>query len=505
MKLSGALNLGSTPPANDAQPFNIDAEQAVLGAVLYDNAAIERVDETLRAEHFYEPLHGRLWDAVLSLARSGKVADPVLVFERIKDEPSLQDLGGIRYLADLVDRAPPAANAPDYAGVIHDLWLRRRVMDIAANAMAAASGSEYDSANAVVEGVEAELYALVETRREQGFQNLDHYIAEAIQMAAKAYERDGGLSGTSTGLIDLDQKTGGLHPSDLIILAGRPSMGKTALATNIAFDVARSYAFETQTGGAKKTVRGGRVGFFSLEMSGEQLAMRILAEASGVSSDRLRKGSIKADEFGRVRDAAIELQDAPLFVDDTGGLTIDRLCARARRMKRRTGLDLLVVDYLQLIQPSRTRAGANRVEQITEISIALKGLAKELDVPIIALSQLSRQVENREDKRPQLADLRESGSIEQDADAVWFVYREAYYLGRKEPRENTAEHHAWVEEMDVIRNVAEVILGKQRHGPIGSVKLSFNEELTKFGNLGRDGRYQPPDAPGGLRFNPGAN
>lgn len=505
MRQTGALDLRPPPPANDSQPYNIEAEQAVLGCVIYDNAAIERVDEGLRPEHFYEPCHARIWEAVLFLSRSGKVADPILVYERVKDDPAVHDLGGIRYLADLVDRAPPAANAPDYASVVSDLWLRRRVMDIAANAMAAASGDEYDSAKAVVEACEAELYALVETRQEQGFQTLDRYVVEAIQMAAAAYERDGGLSGISTGLIDLDQKTGGLHPSDLIILAGRPSMGKTALATNIAFSVARDYAFETQPSGAKKTVRGGRVGFFSLEMSGEQLAMRILAEVSGVSSDRLRKGTIKADEFGRVRDAAIELQDSPLFIDDTGGLTIDRLCARARRMKRRTGLDLLVVDYLQLIQPSRTRAGANRVEQITEISIALKGLAKELGVPIIALSQLSRQVENREDKRPQLADLRESGSIEQDADAVWFVYREAYYLGRKEPRENTAEHHAWVEEMDGVRNVAEVILGKQRHGPIGGVKLSFNEELTKFGNLARDGRYQPPDSPGGLRFNPGAN
>jgi replicative DNA helicase len=267
-------------------------------------------------------------------------------------------------------------------------------------------------------------------------------------------------------------------------------MGKTALATNIAFHVAKNYAWEPQPDGTRKTVNGGIVAFYSLEMSAEQLSMRLLAEQSGVSSDRLRKGEIDASEFGRVRDAAIEVQEAPLFIDDTGGLSIGKLTARARRLKRQHGLDLIVVDYLQLITGDSNRSNDNRVQEVSMITQGLKALAKELDVPVIALSQLSRQVENREDKRPQLSDLRESGSIEQDADVVMFVYREAYYLGRAEPKENTPEHLAWQEELDQINNVAEVIIGKQRHGPIGTIKLSFHGELTKFGNLARDSRFQ---------------
>jgi replicative DNA helicase len=307
-------------------------------------------------------------------------------------------------------------------------------------------------------------------------------------MTAEAYSRDGGMSGLASDLIDLDTKIGGLHPSDLIVLAGRPSMGKTALATNIAFHVARSYAWEPQADGNRKTVNGGVVAFFSLEMSAEQLSMRLLAEVSGVSSDRLRKGEIDASEFGRVRDAALEIQESPLYIDATGGLSIAKLTARARRLKRSVGLDLIVVDYLQLITTDGSK-GDNRVQEVSMITQGLKALAKELSVPILALSQLSRNVENREDKRPQLSDLRESGSIEQDADAVMFVFRESYYLGRAEPREGTPEHMTWQEEMDRVHGLAEVIIGKQRHGPIGTVKLSFNEDLTKFGNLAREGRY----------------
>jgi replicative DNA helicase len=289
--------------------------------------------------------------------------------------------------------------------------------------------------------------------------------------------------------MDLDRQLGGLHPSDLLILAGRPSMGKTALATNIAFNVARSYAWEPQPDGSRKTASGGVVAFFSLEMSAEQLAMRILADASGVSGDKLRKGEIDASEFGRLRDAAIEIQEAPLYVDATGGLSIAKLTARARRLKRSVGLDLIVIDYLQLVTTDNGGRDSNRVQEVSAITGGLKALAKELNVPVLALSQLSRQVENREDKKPQLSDLRESGSIEQDADAVMFVYREAYYLGRTEPREGTPEHMTWQEEMDKIANLAEVIIGKQRHGPIGTVKLHFNSDTTKFGNLAREGRF----------------
>jgi replicative DNA helicase len=311
-------------------------------------------------------------------------------------------------------------------------------------------------------------------------------------MAAEAHARDGGLAGISTGLIDIDRKIGGLHPSDLMILAGRPSMGKSALACNIGFDVARNYAWEPQPDGTKKTVSGGVVAFFSLEMSAEQLAMRLLAEVSGVSGDRLRKGEIDASEFARIRDAALEIQDAPFFIDATGGLSIAKLVARCRRLKRQQGLDLVIIDYLQLITAGDGGGkDANRVQEVSMITQSLKALAKELNVPVLALSQLSRQVENREDKKPQLSDLRESGSIEQDADMVMFVYRESYYLGRTEPREGTPEHLTWQEEMDKVRGMAELIIGKQRHGPIGTVKLSFNENITKFGNLAREGFYEP--------------
>ena len=267
------------------------------------------------------------------------------------------------------------------------------------------------------------------------------------------------------------------------------SQAQTALATNIAFSVAKSYAWEPQPDGSKKTVNGGVVAFYSLEMSSEQLALRLLADASGVSGDRLRKGEIDSHEFGRVRDAAMEIQDAPLYIDATGGLSIAKLTARARRLKRQVGLDLIIVDYLQLVTGSDLGANANRVQEVSQITMGLKALAKELSVPVIALSQLSRQVEQRDDKRPQLSDLRESGSIEQDADMVWFVYRESYYLGRAEPREGTPEHLTWQEDLDRVQNLAEVIIAKQRHGPIGTVKLSFNSDTTKFGNLARDGRY----------------
>jgi replicative DNA helicase len=485
-------------PANDlpeGAPHNIEAEQALLGCVLYDNAAIERVDEGLAPEHFYEPLHGRMWEAILTFARQGKVADPILLHEKFARDEAYADVGGVAYLADLVDRAPPTANASDYAQAITDLWLRRRVMEIAGAALKAATDGDLDG-RGVIEAIEADCYALAEAKRSEGPQTFGHYLAQAVEMAAQAYSRDGGLAGLSTGLIDLDQKIGGLHPSDLIVIAGRPSMGKTSLATNIAFHAAKTYAWEVQPDGSHKTVAGGRVGFFSLEMSGEQLALRILAEVSGVSGDRLRKGEVQAHEFGRVRDAAIEIQEAPLYIDATGGLTIGKLCARARRMKRRHGLDLIVVDYLQLIQVDGRRSD-NRVQEVSAITVALKALAKELGVPVIALSQLSRQVENREDKKPQLSDLRESGSIEQDADMVMFVYRESYYLSRLEPREDTIEHAEWREKMDAVRGLADVIIGKQRHGPIGTVKLAFNEDLTKFGNLARGDFSGRRDGPQG--------
>jgi replicative DNA helicase len=490
-----AFDITPPPPADmiTTAPHNLEAEQALLGSILFDNAAYERLTDRLQPRHFFEPFHQRLFAAVEAFIRKGQLAEPIVLMERFRRDPAFEDLGGLRYFADLVDRAPPAANAADYARVIYDLALRRDLIRIGGEISVAAQQDAETEAREQIEAAEQQLYGLAENgQASSGFQSFADALQGAVEMAAEAFSRDGGLAGVSTGLIDLDQKLGGLHPSDLLILAGRPSMGKTALATNIAYHVARNYAWEPQADGSRKTVNGGVVAFFSLEMSAEQLAMRILADASGVSSDRLRKGEIDQSEFGRVRDAALEIQESPLFIDATGGLSISKLAARARRLKRSSGLDLIVVDYLQLLTTGsdNSRANDNRVQEVSQITMGLKALAKELSLPIIALSQLSRQVEQREDKRPQLSDLRESGSIEQDADAVMFVYREAYYKGRAEPREGTPEHLAWQEEMDQIRHVAEVIIGKQRHGPIGTVKLSFNEDTTKFGNLAREGRYE---------------
>jgi replicative DNA helicase len=492
MALVPALDLrpASSDMAIPHAPANVEAEQALLGALLYDNAAFERIGDYLQARHFFEPFHQRLFAAVETHIRKGQLAEPILLAEQFSRDPAFDELGGVRYLADLVDRAPPAANAPDYARAVYDLALRRDLIRIGGDIANQAAQSDADlSARDQIEQAEQLLFTLAETGgTSQGFVSFADALHGAVTMAAEAHSRDGGLAGLSTGLIDLDQKIGGLHPSDLVILAARPSMGKTSLACNIAFDVAKQYAWEPQPDGSKKTVRGGVVAFFSLEMSAEQLAMRLLAEVSGVSGDRLRKGEIDASEFGRVRDAALEIQEAPLYIDATGGITMAKLAARARRLKRMVGLDLIIVDYLQLVTGGDNKSD-NRVQEVSMITQGMKALAKELSVPVMALSQLSRQVENREDKKPQLSDLRESGSIEQDADMVMFVYRESYYLSRLEPREGTSEHLTWQEDMDKVRGLAEIIIGKQRHGPIGNVKLSFNEDITKFGNLARDGRY----------------
>ncbi|MEN6336843.1 MAG: replicative DNA helicase [Phycisphaerales bacterium] len=488
------MNALTLTPANDAPPIkhipcNLEAEQYVLGALLYDNAAFDRCDD-LKADHFFEPFHARLFAIIESAIRRGQLAEPILVADQVARDPAFEELGGLRYLALLVEQAPPSAHARDYARAVIETAKRRELIRIAGDLEAQATDPEIDASAAdLIEGAEGALYKLAENGRGQsaGVVSFADAVTGAVKMAAAAFERDGGLSGLSTGLIDLDRKLGGLHPSDLVILAARPSMGKTALAANIAFSTARNYAYEARPDGTKRTTAGGQVLFFSLEMSAEQLAMRILAETSGVSGDRIRKGEIEAHEFGRVRDAAIEIQQAPLHIDATGGLALAKLAARARRQKRMTGLDLIVVDYLQLVTTGR-RDG-NRVQEVSEITMGLKALAKDLDVPVIALSQLSRQVEQREDKRPQLSDLRESGSIEQDADMVMFLYREEYYLERSRPEPNTAGYEAWITKMDACRGRADVIIGKQRHGPIGTVSLAFNGDLTKFSNLASDDRF----------------
>ncbi|MEN3350296.1 MAG: replicative helicase [Bradyrhizobium sp.] len=480
-------------PAFRSAPHNIEAEQSLLGAILVNNDAFYRVSDFLEPKHFFEPLHQTIYETASSLIRMGKVATPVTLKTFL---PADTDIGGMtvgQYLARLAAEATTIINAQDYGRTVYDLSLRRNLIQIGEDIVNVAYDAPVDFApRAQIEDAERQLYSLAETGRyDGGFQRFAQALTIAVDMAAKAFQRDGKLSGISTGLRDLDTKMGGLQPSDLIILAGRPGMGKTSLATNIAYNIARAYVGEVQADGTTKAVHGGAVGFFSCEMSGEQLATRILAERTGIPSSSIRRGGISELDFEKIRDCSIELQSLPFYVDETGGLSISQLTARARRLKRQKGLDLIVIDYIQLLQGSGKKGNDNRVQEITEITTNLKALAKELNVPIIALSQLSRQVENRDDKRPQLSDLRESGSIEQDADVVLFVYREEYYLQNKEPRPGTPEHATWQAEMERALGKAEVIIGKQRHGPTGTVDLHFEASVTRFGDLAPDG--QVPD------------
>ena len=470
-------------------PHNIEAEQALLGALLVNNDAVERVADFLDTRHFHDGLHQRIYDIIIKLRRDGKSATPVTVKTFIPPQ-DVADIDVPRYLALLAAEATTIINAQDYARTIYDLAVRRALIGIGEDIVNTAYDAPVDlSPRLQIEQAEKGLFELAETGRyDNGFQKFGQPLTRAIEMAANAFQRDGHLSGLATGLTDLDERMGGLQPSDLVILAGRPGMGKTALATNIAYNIARAYRGEIQADGTMKAVNGGVVGFFSLEMSSEQLATRIISEQTGISSDMIRRGRINEGEYARISVAAEEMHNIPLFIDQTGGLSIAQLAARARRLKRQRGLDLLVVDYLQLLTGSSRRGADNRVQEITEISTGLKALAKELSVPIVALSQLSRQVESREDKRPQLSDLRESGSIEQDADVVMFVFREEYYLKNKEPKPGTEEHFKWQDEMNNVHGRAEVIIGKQRHGPTGTVQLHFQAEVTRFGNLAREDR-----------------
>ena len=477
-------------PAYRSAPHNIEAEQALLGAILVNNDAFYRVSDFLEPKHYFEPLHQTIYETASSLIRMGKVATPVTLKTFL---PADTDIGGMtvgQYLARLAAEATTIINAQDYGRTVYDMALRRDLIGIGEDMVNVAYEAPVDFApRAQIEDAERKLYELAESGRyDGGFQRFSQALTVAVDMAAKAFQRDGKLSGIATGLRDLDTKMGGLQPSDLIVLAGRPGMGKTALATNIAFNVARAHRAEVQVDGTMKSVNGGVVGFFSCEMSAEQLATRIIAERTGIPSSSIRRGGITEADFEKIRDYSIELQSLPFYVDETGGLSISQLTARARRLKRQKGLDLIVIDYIQLLSGSGKRGNDNRVQEVTEITTNLKALAKELNVPVIALSQLSRQVENRDDKRPQLSDLRESGSIEQDADVVMFVYREEYYLANKEPRAGTEEYAKWQTEMDLAHGKAEVIIGKQRHGPTGTVELHFEANVTRFGDLAPDGQ-----------------
>ncbi|ABG32739.1 replicative DNA helicase [Roseobacter denitrificans] len=468
----------------ETMPHSIEAEQQLLGAILTNNDIYDRVASIIGPQHFYDPVHARIFEIAAARIAKNSLASPVTLKAFMEDDEGLKELGGPAYLARLAGAAISAFAVKDYAQMIYDLAVRRDLIQLGRTISDKAAHVDVASEprEQIVEAEQA-LYALAEQgQSESGFQSFLKAVTDAVNVANAAYQRDGGMSGVSTGLIDMDKKLGGLHRSDLLILAGRPSMGKTSLATNIAFNIAKAYKRGVLPDGSEGAVDGGVVGFYSLEMSAEQLAARILSEASEVPSEQIRRGDMTETEFRRFVDAAKSLEACPLYIDDTPALPIAQLAARARRLKRTHGLDVLMVDYLQLVRG--TGKSENRVNEISEITMGLKAIAKELDIPVVALSQLSRQVESREDKRPQLSDLRESGSIEQDADVVMFVFREEYYKEREKPGDHDLEAMAkWQEEMDRLHGRAEVVIGKQRHGPIGTVELSFEGRFTRFGNL----------------------
>jgi len=473
---------GAEIEARDSVPHSIEAEQQLLGAILTNNDIYDRVAAIIGPQHFYDPVHARIFETAAARITRNALASPVTLRAFLEDDDGLKELGGPAYLVNLAGAAISTYAARDYAQIIYDLAIRRELIglghDIAARAARVEVGSE--PGDQIVEA-EQKLYNLAEQgKSDTGFQSFLKAVKDAVDVANAAYQRDGGLAGLATGLDDMDTKLGGLHRSDLLILAGRPSMGKTSLATNIAFNIARKFRRGTLPDGTQGAVDGGVVGFFSLEMSAEQLASRILSEASEIPSHKIRRGDMDEGEFRRFVEAAKALESCPLFIDDTPAIPIAQIAARARRLKRTHGLDLLIVDYLQLVRGTAD----NRVQEIGEISMGLKAIAKELDIPVLALSQLSRQVESREDKRPQLSDLRESGSIEQDADVVMFVFREVYYKEREKPGEHEIDKMAeWQAAVDRLTGKAEVIIGKQRHGPIGTIELSFEDQFTRFGNL----------------------
>ncbi|MCA0272798.1 MAG: replicative DNA helicase [Proteobacteria bacterium] len=471
-------------PEEDSLPHNIEAEQQLLGAILTNNDIYDRIAALVKSEHFFEPVHQRIFEVAIARIQRNALASPVTLKAYMEEDEGLKELGGPAYLARLAGAAISAFAARDYAQMIYDLAVRRELMQLGRDITDRARSIEIDNdPKEQITEAEQRLYTLAEQGTvEKGFVSFLKATTDAVMTAHAAYQRDGALSGISTGLADLDKKLGGLHPSDLLILAGRPSMGKTSLATNIAFNIAKAYKKGKRPDGSDGAVNGGVVGFFSLEMSAEQLAARILSEASEVPSEQIRRGDMTEIEFRRFVEAAKALESCPLYIDDTPALPIAQVAARCRRLKRTQGLDVVFVDYLQLLRG--TGKGDNRVQEIGEISMGLKALAKELSLPVVALSQLSRQVENREDKRPQLSDLRESGSIEQDADVVMFVFREEYYKEREKPGDHDLEGMAkWQEVMEQVHGKAEVIIGKQRHGPIGTVELSFEGRFTRFGNL----------------------
>tara|TARA_B100001142_G_scaffold274741_1_gene282827 strand:- start:12 stop:1427 length:1416 start_codon:yes stop_codon:yes gene_type:complete len=459
---------------NDSKelPNNIEAEQSVIGSVLVSNEIFDEINMMVASKNFYDPMHQKIFAAIEKLIYSGMLANPITLknhFENEKDEINIPE-----YLVKITKFSTSSRQTIEYSKLIYDLFVKRELIKISENVIDTAQLNDLDQdGQSIIENFEKSLFDLAEKGSfSSSLVKFDEAMKMTIEMASNAYKNDEGIVGVPTGLTDLDDRLGGLHKSDLLIIAGRPSMGKTALATNIAFNAAK----KIQDDGRKSTIA-----FFSLEMSSEQLSTRILAEQSRIKSNDIRRGRISEEQFDKFIETSKNISELPLYIDETPAISIAALSNRARRIKRLYGLDMVVVDYIQLMRAANFRDG--RVQEISEITQGLKALAKELSVPVLALSQLSRAVEQRDDKKPQLADLRESGSIEQDADVVMFVYREAYYLERKEPRPATVEHAEWQSKMNEVSNLAEIIIGKQRHGPTGNIMLEFEPMFTKFKDI----------------------
>ena len=464
---------------DNKQPSNLEAEQALIGSVLVNNDIIDEVSSFIKPSIFYDPAHIKIYEVIENLNNKGMVANPITLKNYFEKDNMLNEVGGTEYLVKLTRFSGSSKQAVDYAKIIHEMYLRRELISISEKLSydTLNANSQEENAENIIESTEKSLFNLAERGSfSQSFIEFKKAIDKTIEMATLAMQSDKGIVGVPTGLTDLDAKLGGLHKSDLIILAGRPSMGKTALATNIAYNAAQNILSRQEKSA---------VAFFSLEMSSEQLSTRILSEQARIKSDSIRQGNVTEEEINRYIETSRNIYNLPLFIDETPAITIATLSNRARRIKRLEGLSLIVVDYIQLMRSSSNK-NDGRVQEISEITQGLKAIAKELSVPVLALSQLSRAVEQRDDKQPQLADLRESGSIEQDADVVMFVYREAYYLERKQPKLGSIEHAEWQSKMNDVNGLADIILGKQRHGPTGTIKVEFEGIYTKFKDLSKN-------------------
>jgi replicative DNA helicase len=490
------MNSLDTPPAlgltQRLPPSNVQAEQALLGALLANNKAYERVSEFLAAEHFADPINARIYAAIQRRCEAGQIADPVTLRSEFEHSGLLDEVGGTAYLARLLSAMVGIINAGDYGRVIRDAWIRRQLIDVGETVVNRAFGAEPElDGSSQIEAAEQTLFNLATQGGGEGKGlTFREALTEAINIASKAFQNQGSVSGLDTGLRDLNKRTGGLHPSDLVILAGRPGMGKTALVTKIAFGAGKAMLANARVDNPNAMAKS-CVAIFSLEMSSDQLATRLLAEEARVSADKIRRGEITAKDFDTFVKVSREIADVPIIIDDTPAITLSALRTRCRRLQRTQGLGLVIVDYLQLMRPAAGTKPESRVLEISQITQGLKAIAKELAVPVIALSQLSRSVENRDDKRPQLSDLRESGSIEQDADMVMFIYRDEYYLQQREPKITAFDRddkyqeaiEKWKADMQTVYQKAELIVAKQRHGPTGKIDLQFEGEFTRFADL----------------------